>query len=164
MTMATPEQIADEAASWVGTPFHHQGRAKGLGVDCIGLIVGVCKNLNLDSGNVDAVTGQNVRLHEYDVSNYSALPNKTQLSETLAKFCVLAESANPQLGDIILFTMQRWPQHVGVVTRIEAEGIHFAHASQPVGKVIISRYDDTWKRRAAGHFRFPAAAFNEGEI
>lgn len=32
------ERILDEARTWVGTPFHHKARIKGVGVDCGGLI------------------------------------------------------------------------------------------------------------------------------
>lgn len=35
------ERILAEARSWLGTPFHHKGRIKGVGVDCGGLIYSV---------------------------------------------------------------------------------------------------------------------------
>ena len=45
--MFSRSAIVTEATSWVGTPFQHQGRTKGPhgGVDCVGLIIGVSKNL-----------------------------------------------------------------------------------------------------------------------
>jgi hypothetical protein len=33
-----------QARTWIGTPFHHQGRLKGVGCDCLGLIVGVAED------------------------------------------------------------------------------------------------------------------------
>lgn len=36
--MGLHREILDEAASWVGTPYHHKGRVKGVGVDCGGYI------------------------------------------------------------------------------------------------------------------------------
>jgi cell wall-associated NlpC family hydrolase len=44
------------AQSWLGTPFQHQGRLKGIGVDCIGLVLevyreaGVLQHLGLPQG------------------------------------------------------------------------------------------------------------------
>lgn len=46
--MINPQHIVDEARSWVGTPFRHQARIKGLGVDCVGLLVGVGEVLGLE--------------------------------------------------------------------------------------------------------------------
>lgn len=157
--MTTKQEIAATAESWEGTPFHHQGRAKGVGVDCIGLIVGICKDLDLKSGNHDPVNGRHISLHEYDDPSYSANPNPTQLFKTLNVFCDPISPDELDVGDVILFTMDRWPQHVGIVTSITAQGTFFIHASQPVGKTILSRYDKRWKKLTAGQFRFPEAAF-----
>ncbi len=33
--------VVREAMAWVGTPYHHQGRIKGAGVDCAFLLVEV---------------------------------------------------------------------------------------------------------------------------
>lgn len=42
-----PYRIVAEARSWIGTPFAHQGRKKGQGVDCLGLLIGVAAALRL---------------------------------------------------------------------------------------------------------------------
>lgn len=36
-----------EAREWIGTPYVPQGRAKGIGCDCVGLIVGVGEHTGL---------------------------------------------------------------------------------------------------------------------
>ena len=36
------KQIIQTARQWLDTPYHHQARVKGVGVDCIGLVIGVC--------------------------------------------------------------------------------------------------------------------------
>jgi NlpC/P60 family putative phage cell wall peptidase len=38
MTMDPRTAIVAEAETWLGTPFHHQGRVKGAGVDCAMLL------------------------------------------------------------------------------------------------------------------------------
>jgi cell wall-associated NlpC family hydrolase len=41
MTLA--ERIVAEAETWLNTPFRHQGRLKGQGVDCVGFISEVAR-------------------------------------------------------------------------------------------------------------------------
>jgi len=33
--------VVAEARSWIGTPYHHEARVKGVGVDCAQLLIGV---------------------------------------------------------------------------------------------------------------------------
>ena len=48
MDTKTRGRILAEARSWLGTPFHHKGRVKHVGVDCGGYIYGVyCQFLQL---------------------------------------------------------------------------------------------------------------------
>ena len=41
------QKIVDEAATWIGTPFVHEARVKGAGVDCGNLLIAVYEDLNL---------------------------------------------------------------------------------------------------------------------
>ena len=41
------QQITKEARSWIGTPYQHQSRVKGVGVDCAMFIAEVGNNLGL---------------------------------------------------------------------------------------------------------------------
>ena len=161
--MNRKEQIAEETEQWIGTPFHHQGRAKKIGVDCIGLIVGVCKNLELKSSCHDATNNRPILLHEFDNPNYSSLPNKHQLKDNLGELFFTIEEKDLDVGDVILFTLINWPQHVGIVTRVTAEDIFFVHSSEPVGKTILSRFDKRWKRQSVGFYRFPELV-KEGDV
>ena len=49
--MKNHEAVA-EAMTWLGTPYHHQGRVKGIGIDCATLlcevyeVVGLIDHLN----------------------------------------------------------------------------------------------------------------------
>lgn len=38
--MIKPEDVIDEAKTWLETPFHHEAMIKGVGVDCGHLIMG----------------------------------------------------------------------------------------------------------------------------
>ena len=37
----TRTDVVAAAREWLGTPFHHQARLRGVGVDCVGLVIGV---------------------------------------------------------------------------------------------------------------------------
>ena len=152
--MDLKEKISNEAMQWIDTPFHHQGRAKNIGVDCIGLIVGIAKNLDLKSEVFDATNNRQILLHELDNPNYSPLPNRMQLKDSLTNTLIEIEKGDLNVGDIILFTLNMWPQHVAIITKIQ-EDIFFVHASEPVGKTIFSRFDSRWQDKAIGFYRFP---------
>ena len=68
--MIPAERVLTEARSWMGTPWHHQARLKGVGVDCIGLVVGVCSALGLPLE---------------DSKNYARYPDGVALAKELAR-------------------------------------------------------------------------------
>ena len=41
ISLERTEQAVEIARTWIGTPYHHQGSMKGIGVDCVGLIRGI---------------------------------------------------------------------------------------------------------------------------
>ena len=41
MTEELRQRVVAEARSWLGTPYHHMGRVKGAGVDCLMLLAEV---------------------------------------------------------------------------------------------------------------------------
>ena len=43
--MVRPEDIVTAARGWLGTPYRHQGAARGAGCDCLGLIRGVWREV-----------------------------------------------------------------------------------------------------------------------
>ncbi len=45
--MVTGQNIVDVAKTYIGTPFHHLGRIKDVGIDCVGIIICVAKELNI---------------------------------------------------------------------------------------------------------------------
>ena len=45
LPVITPEVIMTEVREWIGTPYQHQGRAKGFACDCLGLVIGVYSNV-----------------------------------------------------------------------------------------------------------------------
>jgi NlpC/P60 family putative phage cell wall peptidase len=139
MTTILRQQIVDETLTWIGTPFVHQGRVKGAGVDCAGLGIGVMHALNLSI---------------YDVDGYGRQPH-AGLADVEADR-VLERIALDQLqpADVLKFRIERASQHFGIVTALNPD-IVFVHAFSKVGSVVQSRLDRFWRERITGAYRFP---------
>lgn len=115
------QDIIAEAETWLKTPFHHEARLKGVGVDCGQLLIavyGACgfvpPDLKIDHYAADFA------LHR-DVEWYKAL---------VESFGVSVEVPLP--GDVVLFKWGRLFSHGGIVV----EWPQIIHAWTPVGKVL----------------------------
>lgn len=124
--MITGQDIVNEAREWIGTPFHHQGRQKGLGVDCVGLVQQIAVKFNLIN---------------YDRRDYGREPAKGLLKKELENHLESVDKLSA--GVILLMRFGREPQHVAIYT--EKNTIIHSYAS--VGKCVEHRLDDKWKKR-----------------
>ena len=137
--MPSQQAIIDEARRWLGTPFRHQARVLGMGVDCAGLVVCTAQALGID-GSFQEVP-------------YGRYPH----ARTLERLCnahldrIPAHGAQP--GDVLLFAWHTEPQHLGIKTDI---GVIHSHAS--AGKVVEHSLDPIWRSRIRGAFRFRGLA------
>ena len=129
--MPDAQQIIDCARTYLGTPFHHQGRLKGVGVDCIGLVVGVAQTLEL-------IDDKGIPLASFDHADYPPTP-----------------AGEYQPADILLFRFHQDPQHVGIVSQLPDGELGIIHCYASIGKVVEHRLNDTWKRLIVAAFRFP---------
>jgi NlpC/P60 family putative phage cell wall peptidase len=132
----TAGDVVNAARTWLGTPYHHQGRLKGVGVDCAGLLVGVTRELGLS---------------DFDLQGYSMRPN----GDSLRRICdeQMTPIARDELvpGDVVLFTVDAHPGHLGILTTPN----QLIHAYLPRRQVVEHRLDAFWWSRAAGFYRFP---------
>lgn len=117
-----------------GTPFHHQGRSIGIGLDCIGLVV-------------VALRAAGITVH--DRSDYGRRPDGKSLRAALQEHG--AQSVEEiKAGDILLFRYDGQPQHVALATGSDM----MIHSFAPAGKVVETSIGDYWKRRLTGIYRF----------
>ncbi len=128
------------ARQWIDTPYHHQGRVKGVGCDCIGLIIGVCKEIGLI---------------DFDFTAYDRTPDSTVMMEELNRYCAPIDRPDP--GDILVFRIKRNPQHIALKTN---EGI--LHAYQSAGKVVEHPLDPWWTKRIIASFVLPTIPQGNG--
>ena len=123
----TRAQVVQEARKWLGTPFHHQARLRGVGVDCAGLVIGVARDLSL----VPA---------DFDVEAYPPSPDgKTLLRLVQMHMTVLAIDQAMSPGDVVVVRFGADPQHLGIVGDYRHGGLSIIHAASDAGRVIETR-------------------------
>jgi len=164
----TGKKIVEQARTWLGTKYHHQGRLKKAdtyrgGIDCIGLVMGVAEELEIKGAN-------NKPLKYYDRFDYSAIPDGKSLPEFLDKHLIKKKYKNKKsennknifvktlsaikLGDILLFKLFQNPQHVGIVSRDAAGNIGIIHCYSGSGMVVEHLLSPAWVRMIVGCYRF----------
>ena len=135
--MITAEQVIEQARTWLGTPWHHQGRVCGPrgGVDCVGLFA--CVLLEL---------GEPVR----DLAAYRRTPVGDRLLREIRER--LPELAGPEPGCLLVLATrpaaQPVPDHIGMLT---FDGT-LIHASASAGVVAEVAYDRRWQESTVAAF------------
>lgn len=134
------DEVLRLAREWIGTPYHHQASAKGVGCDCIGLVRGIYRGL--------------YGFEPQKIPPYSRDWTEVGDCETLLEAGVrhLREIKTPLPGDVVIFRFQKssMAKHVAVLAD-EGRMVH-AVENAPVCEVHMGRW---WARRIAGAFRFP---------
>ena len=144
--MSTPDEIVNQARTWIGTPFHHQARLKKVGCDCLGLVVGVVDELGLKDKN-------GVPLAAYDEITYSKEPDGAYFTQKLIELLDEVSLADMRAGDMALFKVRENPQHVAILTDYEGE-LGMIHCFAPARRVVEHRLDDDWRSRLLKVFRW----------
>lgn len=141
---ATGAEIVREARSMVGTPFHHQGRLPGCGLDCVGLAVAIADRLGIE-----------VR----DQTDYPPETDGDALLAALEHACDPVPVGRARVGDLLQFRRGRGLWHVAIVSRLAEplEVIH-ARAHDGGGEVTEEPLTPEWTRRLVGVWRLRGAA------
>ena len=105
--MTKRELIIQSAKSWLLTPFHHEARVKGHGVDCLQLIIGVYQEAGLLPENID----DDVYHYAFDAHLHD--PQEQYIEALLTHGWHEVEV--PQAGDIALFKIGRRYSHGAIV-------------------------------------------------
>jgi NlpC/P60 family putative phage cell wall peptidase len=129
------QTIVSTAREWIGTPFVHAGRQKGLACDCIGLFLGVARELGIA---------------DYEPANYSAQVDADFLRTEIERFFVNVFS-EPEAGDLLLLRFNARATHCAMATG-DGTMIH-AYDSPTIRRVVEHRFDDYWRRRLVAVYR-----------
>jgi cell wall-associated NlpC family hydrolase len=138
------EAIAAEAETWIDTRFLWQGRVKGHGCDCKGLVAGVaaaCGRPEADS--VEALAG--------DYSDRRKVDSR-RLRAGLARLFDQVPLADRRAGDVLLIRLRRVPQHLAIAAPREGKPARVIEALLDAGKVRPFRrhdaeIDSVWRWR-----------------
>lgn len=136
--MVTGKQIVKQARTWIDTPFKHQGRLKGAGVDCVGLVIGVAHELDISN---------------FDTANYSRVPNVSMMGKLLTEHLDEIAIDDAKDGDIYWMVVKSFPQHLAIKSD---KGI--IHSTSAIGKCIETSLDDTLKAKIFKAFRYKGKA------
>ncbi|MBN9071513.1 MAG: C40 family peptidase [Rhizobiales bacterium] len=139
---ATRLAVLAEARGWIGTPYRHQGRTKGVGCDCLGLVLGVWRALYGSVPETPAVYG----MSGADDGAADAL------LEGAARHMDRLPAGAERPGDLLVL---RWrpglpARHFGILSA-ENRFIHAYHGMAVTDSCLVPQ----WRRRIAAAFAFP---------
>lgn len=126
--MTTRAAVVAEARRWLGTPWVHQHRTHGVGVDCAGLVIGVARELGLVAP-------------DFDFGGYGRQPDGTLLAVCDTHMRRIPRAAL-QPGDVLVLAMKDQPQHMGIVGDYRHGGLSIIHSCAPctgIGRVVETR-------------------------
>jgi len=132
----TGAEFASAARTMLGTPFHHQGRVPGIGLDCAGLAVCAA-----------AQCGHTIS----DRSGYGRIPAHNLFAQCIAEQCDPIALPDVRPGDLLSFAFRLEPQHVAIVTAIDP--VMLIHALKDAKRVVENSLDATWQGRLRGVWR-----------
>lgn len=137
----TSDDIVSTALLAKGTPFKHQGRVLGLGMDCAGLFVFICHTLEIPC---------------LDATGYPRTPFGGELERQLDDQPVLRriDVGDAEKGDILVMRMTKQPQHIAIHAGDESGYPCVIHASEMHGGVVHHRIDELWRARVVRAYRF----------
>ncbi len=119
-------RVVAEARSWTGTPYHHQGSLKGVGVDCVWLLVRVFQAV----GVVPA---------DFNPGNYSRewyfhRSEEVYLAGVQTYARPLPDDVAPQPGDVALYKVGKCVSHGAIIVDDEL----LVHANRKARQVEIA--------------------------
>jgi NlpC/P60 family putative phage cell wall peptidase len=135
------ERIVEAARGWIGTPYRHQTALKGVGCDCLGLLIGVWR---------DIVGEEPGRIPPY-TPDWAEASGREMFADELRKYLAEIEVGEAREGDVVLF---RWRAHLpakhGAVL-VARDRMVLAQARAVVSEVPLGGW---WRRRMAYAFAF----------
>ena len=134
--LMTVDDILSAARQCLGTPFRHQGRLLGFGLDCAGVAIHVARQIGVG---------------HLDVSGYSRTPSNGQLEQSLdAQPCLeRIPLTRPSPGDLLLMRFASDPQHIAICA-----GETIIHAYEAAGQCCEHRLSSLWQSRIVRVYRF----------
>ena len=134
--------VVIEARSWIGTPYCHQASAKGAGCDCLGLLLGVYR---------EVLGAEPQRIPAY-CADWCETSGTEALWQALAQHLSPVTRDDTQPGQVLLFRMRQGSvaKHLGIQSQA-GPAPRFIHAYCGHG-VVESPLTAPWARRLVARF------------
>jgi cell wall-associated NlpC family hydrolase len=129
------QRILIEARKWLNTPWQHNQKLIGHGVDCVRFIEAVFKDsLGFEFG---------------DINCYAKMPEGDEILIFLQSIQYLKQIPLTEIsaGDLLLFSFGKIPYHLGI-----SNGTGFIHADSHHGVTELDSMG-RWQRRLVDAFR-----------
>lgn len=132
--------VVEAARECIGTPFRHQARVPGVGIDCVGLLVHCFRSLSLPYT---------------DESGYPRDPFGRKLEKNLDSQPSLRriDISEANAGDVLVMRMRMAPQHVAIHSGFIGGHAYIIHSSEMHGGVVEHRLDELWGSRVLRAYR-----------
>ena len=132
--MTTRKEFVDAARSCLDTKFHHQGRLKGVGLDCAGLVI---------------VAASLVGIELSDMRGYGRIPDGSSLlkhcdGQSAAEEVSILEAKE---GEVILMAFNKDPQHLAIISKVDETGFDIVHSWLQARKVAECRMLKEWEAK-----------------
>ena len=132
------------ARTWLGTPYHHQASARGVGTDCIGLIRGIYRELY----------GRDAEASPAYSRDWAEVTGVESMLAAAGRHLIPVPMAQLAPGHVLIFRLRSGSiaKHAAIL----ATPTTMIHATEgvPTTEVALSPW---WQRRLVGVFAFPAA-------
>lgn len=139
--MPNRDDVIAEARRWIGTPFHHQAQARGVGADCAGLVCGV----GLALGLMPPLPPEERR--------YGRLPDPARMRAVIAKYLDPVPAGEEQPGDVLYMGWAAGrPMHLAILTPLHGRGV--LHGYSEAGRVVETAFPTLYDLLADSWWRY----------
>jgi cell wall-associated NlpC family hydrolase len=112
------KSLVEEAREWLGTPWHHNQKVKGKGVDCIRFVESLAESQGIEIGFIPA--------------HYTRSTQDERLLEFLRDRCLEKPLSlnNIEDGDIMVLKYRGVPHHLAIASTLPDGRRGIIHASE----------------------------------
>lgn len=139
------QRLVEEARSWKGTRFQHQGQIKGQGVDCANFIALVARDAGVKDVNIPR--------------NYRPREDGTVMLNLLREHMEMIEQEDMKPGDVLALSDEGLkhpdiPRHLVFVSEVTDRKTAIIHSSE--AGVREHRINNHWRSRIHSVWRLRA--------
>jgi hypothetical protein len=143
--MTTRADVVLTALTQMNVRWQHQARLPGIACDCIGLLLIVGLQLGIPEARA--------AWDDPDLKGYAVSPDPVILLAACDRYLDRVPHSEMGLGDIPAMRFGRFPQHFGIISRVDP--FYMVHSSSSTRRVVEHCIDDqVWRPRINRVYRF----------